>query len=89
MASNFNNRTSSTSFTVDNKCSKKQKYKFVALSNHSNVKVNEEVAVGKNSAPAVQSVVQVVRSPTYLSTATSNTSQLMATVSVKDSTVRK
>ena len=86
MASNFNNRTSSTSFTVDNKCSKKQKYKFVSLSN---VKVNEEVAVGKNSAPAVQSVVQVVRSPTYLSTATSNTSQLMATVSVKDSTVRK
>ena len=96
MATNFNETTPSTSFNVDNNCFKKKKYTFVSLSSD---KINEEVAIVHNSDPVLETaatdvtaaVSQVARSTTNVLTASSsrNTTQLIPTVSVKDSNVSK
>ena len=97
MATNFKETNPSTSFTVDNNCFKKNKYTFVSLLSD---EINEEVAIVHNSGPVLETaatdvtaaVPYIARSTTnVLLTASSsrNTTQLIPTVSVKDSNVSK
>ena len=70
---------------IDNNCFKKQKYKFVSLSS---VKINEKVTISPVLETAVTQIVRA-STTTTVSTTSKNTKQLMPTVSVNDSNIRK